>query len=247
MPRAPRIETAEAVHHVTAKSVSGRLLFRDDDDRRRYLALLAETVESRAWSVRSYCQMTNHLHLLVQTPREDLGLGMKAVHEEFAVFVNRKYGESGHLFGSRFNNKLVRSERHLVGCLRYIARNPVEAGMRAVASEWPWSAHRALAGLDEPPAFLDWKTALAVFGSVERGARSRYRELVATSRERLLAELRHEDPDGWLVTATCEYEVAIPELAEVLGVSRRTAYKRLAAARRRVGPVPGSPAASVAA
>src|SRR5215208_6070488 len=118
-----RVELAGGMHHVTAKSPSGRLLFRDEQDRRRYLELLEAEVRKRGWELLTYCQMTNHLHLLVMTPEPDLGLGIKAVHGCFALEVNRRHGEWGHIFGRRFDNRLVLTDGHLYGCLRYIARN----------------------------------------------------------------------------------------------------------------------------
>src|SRR5215213_4572053 len=118
-----RVELAGGIHHVTAKSPSGRLLFREASDRRRYLVLLAEQLRERAWELLTYCLMTNHLHLLVLTPQPDLGDGIKAIHERFAREMNRTYDGWGHLFGRRFHNEVVQTDAHLHGCLRYIARN----------------------------------------------------------------------------------------------------------------------------
>jgi hypothetical protein len=53
---------------------------------------------------------------------------MKAMHERFATELNRRHLQHGHVFGARFANRLVRTDRHLHGCFRYIARNPVEGG-----------------------------------------------------------------------------------------------------------------------
>src|SRR5215210_124597 len=116
-----RCEVAGGIHHLVGKSPSGRLLFRTDDDRRRYLVLLGEEVKRREWEVFTYCQMTNHVHLLVRTPEADLGDGVKIIHETFARECNQRYEEWGHLFGRRFFNGVVRSDRHFAGCMRYIA------------------------------------------------------------------------------------------------------------------------------
>lgn len=232
MPRTSRREEPGALHHVTARSPSGRLLFNDDRDRQRYLQLLAREIRARGWRLLSFCLLSNHLHLLVQTPQPDLGVGMKMVHAEFARRTNQARGEHGGLFGQRFYNGIVRSERHAVGCLRYIARNPVEAAVCRRAADWPWSAHRALAGLCAPPPFLDVRAAYEHLGESADEARANYARLVAMSSAELLADLARQRSVSWLTDARDDFGVSIEDLTEFLGLSRAATYARLRAARR---------------
>ena len=238
MPRTSRRELAGAIHHITAKSPSRRLLFQDDDDHQRYLQLLAREIREREWRLLTYCQLSNHLHLLVETPDTDLGPGFKRIHEDYGRYVNRRREESGHLFGARFYNRVVRNERHLLACLRYIARNPVEAGICRDPREWPWSAHRALAGLAAPPSFLDIEAAYEHLGQDPREARLNYLRLVARSDQSLLADLELSHPDDWLRIARHDFEIPADAIASHLGVSRSTAYARLAKLNRNEGTVP---------
>jgi REP-associated tyrosine transposase len=225
-----RIEVAGGVHHVTAKCPSGRLLFRDVADGLRYLALLEAEVEKRAWELLTYCLMPNHLHLLLLTAQTNLGLGIKSMHERFAQEVNRRYGEWGHLFGRRYHNKIVESDAHLFGCLRYIARNPVEAGLTATAAEWRWSAHRTLAGLREPEPFVAVEHTLAYLQPDPVVARRDYRALAAKSNGELLAELRQTDP-RWPATAIDDFRVPIAVVADFMGLSLGRTYAAAAKAR----------------
>ena len=238
MPRPHRTEFPGALHHVTGKAPSGRVLFRDDLDRQRYLQLLAREIRERRWSVLTYCQLTNHLHILVRTPEPDLGLGLKRAHEDFARHFNRRHAEGGHLFGGRFHNRVVSTDRHVLGCLRYIARNPVEAGICRQPRDWPWSGHRALAGLAEPPVFLDIGAALAFLGADGGDARVNYLQLVAKSNEALLADLERTGSDQWLTHAVDDFFASVDEIAAFMGVSLATAYRRLAAARENQGSDP---------
>jgi REP element-mobilizing transposase RayT len=238
VPRHARIEFPGAMHHVTARAPSRRLLFHDDRDRQRYLQLLAREVREREWRVLTYCQLSNHLHVLIQTPQPNLGLGFKRLHEDFARHVNRRHAENGHVFGCRFYNGIVSNDRHVVGCLRYIARNPVEAGVCGHAAGWPWSAHSALAGLVDPPSFLDVAGAYAFLGADDAEARKNYIRLVASSNDALLAELARGDPDGWLINAVDDFAIPVSDIATFLGVSAATAYRRVAAARENEGTVP---------
>jgi REP-associated tyrosine transposase len=232
VPRLKRVEVAGGIHHVTAKAPYGRVLFIDDEDRVRYLGLLAKEVERRRWKVLTYCQMTNHIHVLVQTPEANLGDGMKSLHERFATDLNRRHRQHGHVFGARFKNRLVLSDRHLHGCLRYIARNPIEAGLCATAIEWRWSGHGALVGLSEPSGGIDVTAAMEWLGSSVGAARIAYQQLVAPNTDDLLDELARREPDTWLATAVDDFGISIDDLADRLGVHRVTVHRRLDAARR---------------
>jgi putative transposase len=214
------------------------VLFVDDLDRRRYLVFLAREVDRRGWSVLTYCQLTNHIHLLVRTPTTDLGDGFKKLHEDYARYLNGRHRLHGHVFGDRVYSGLVESDRHAVGCLRYIARNPIAAGICERARDWDWGAHRALAGLSDPPAFLDVQAAYAVVGADGAEPRSEYLRLVAGSDDRLLAELAHARPQTWPVAASDDFAIPIGAIASFLDVSPATAYRRVAAAREKEGTVP---------
>ena len=223
---------------MVAKSPSRRDLFHDDRDRRRYLELVGREVRDREWSVLTFCLMTNHAHLLVQTPSPDLGGGFKRIHEDYARSLNRRHDMSGHAFGARFYSELVRTDRHLIGCLRYIARNPVAHGACRRPRDWPWSAHRALAGRADPPGFLDAAAAYSHLGRTGAEARLTYLRLVARSDNALLSDLARPTSDRWMITAVDAYLIPVPQVAEFLGISVSTAYKRLASARENEGSGP---------
>jgi REP element-mobilizing transposase RayT len=217
------------------------MLFSDDRDRSVYLELLARESGRRGWSVLSYCQMTNHLHVLLRTPSTDLGAGFKRVHEVFARHINQTRAQHGHLFGSRFYNGLVQTDLHLLGCFRYIARNPVDAGMCAVPSGWRWSAHRALLGLSEPPSFLDLAGAHDLLGANGADPRLAYLQLVEPSDADLLAAMASHGKTDWVISAVDDLSIPIQEIARFMGVHPATARRRLSAAREqsaREGTVP---------
>jgi hypothetical protein len=139
---------------------------------------------------------------------------------------------------SRFYSGVVSTNRHVVGCLRYIARNPIDAGICRIARDWPWSAHGALAGLVEPPAFLDVGGAYEYLGANEQEARGNYLRLVSRSNPQLLAELETPGSDGWIINAVDDFAVPVDELGAFLRLGRTSTYDRLAKARRTVGTVP---------
>ncbi len=137
-----------------ARGNNGRPIYLDDRDRYEYLNLLEETVRRTAWHCMSYCLMDNHMHLLVETPRPNLGAGMQRLHGQYGRRFNDRYGARGHLFEGRFGAVRMKSDRQLYAALRYVALNPVEAGMCPRPEEYRWSSHAAtLAG--NPPSFVN--------------------------------------------------------------------------------------------
>jgi hypothetical protein len=144
----------------------------------------------------------------------------------------------GHAFGRRFGNRVVRTDSHLMGCIRYIAQNPVRHGACGQPRDWAWSAHRSLAGLAPVPAFLDIATVYSHLGGNAEEARLSYLRLVAMSDRALLSDLRDDGSDQWLITATDDFAIPVAEIAAFLRVGRTTAYERVAAARRTGGSVP---------
>jgi hypothetical protein len=65
----------------------------------------------------------------------------------------------------------MKSQAHLVAGIRYVVRNPIEAGMCARASQWPFCSFRATVGLAKPPPWLQVDMILDLFGGAEEFAR----------------------------------------------------------------------------
>jgi hypothetical protein len=167
---------------------------------------------------------------------------MKAIHERFARELNLRHREWGHMFGRRFDSRPVLSDKYLLGCLRYIARNPVAAGICGSPDDWPWSAHAALAGLSPAPSFLDTSASYALLGS-EADAHAGYRRLVAQSDQALLAALFRPGADNWLLDAVEDYSIPVEEIAAFLDRTTSSVYRRLRNARATGGTVPGGASA----
>jgi len=158
MARPLRIEYEGALYHVTSRGNAGVEIFLRDADRERFLQLLAAVIDRFGWICHAYCLMTNHFHLLIETPRPNLSKGMKHLNGVYTQWFNRQHARAGHLVQGRFKSILVEKDSYLLELARYIALNPVRAQMTRNAGEWHWSSYRATAGLIEPPGFLtvDW-------------------------------------------------------------------------------------------
>ena len=177
MPRKPRLELAGGIHHVYARGNRRQPIYLSDRDRTIYLELLAQVVKRQGWSCLAYCLMKNHVHLLVETPQANLGAGMGRMHGLYAQGFNKRYRHTGHLFQGRFGSVLVKTDAQLLQTARYIALNPVEAGLCETADDWPWGSHGAVRSGDGP-AWLDRAKLLAYFGAAGGDPRRVYEQLV---------------------------------------------------------------------
>jgi putative transposase len=140
MARPPRIQVAGGIYHVTSRGNRKQPIFHDDDDRNRFLGLRNRVVQRNGWHMHAYCLMTNHFHLLVATPQPNLSSGMQRLKSEYAAYFNERFALVGHLFEQRFGSRLIETEEHFRETLRYIALNPVRAGLCEHPSQWRWSS-----------------------------------------------------------------------------------------------------------
>jgi hypothetical protein len=86
---------------------------------------------------------------------------MRVLNAGYAVDFNRKYGRTGHLKGSPYGATLIEDDGHLLNCVRYIARNPVEAGLCDTPADWIWGSYRGCAGYDDGFPFVSEDVVLA--------------------------------------------------------------------------------------
>lgn len=188
MPRPPRVQVPGAVYRLTSRGNRREPVYLDDRDRRLFVWLLRQVVSRYGWICMAYCLMDNHFHLLVETPEPNLSLGMQRLKGAYGRCFNDRYGLVGHVFEGRFKSELVQRESHLLEAGRYIALNPVRAGLVRSAEDWPWSSYPATIGRCRPATFLSIDRLLEVHGEGWQ-ARARFKVFV----EERQAELAGED------------------------------------------------------
>jgi putative transposase len=178
MARMPREEVEGGIFHVFARGNRRQQIYLDDVDRRRYLAMLGSVVKQYDWRCLAYCLMENHVHLLLETPRANLGAGMQWLHGLYAQTFNERHGRSGHLFQGRYGSVRVTTDAQLWVLARYLALNPVKAELCERPGEWPWSSHGALIA-SRLPRWLDHPRLLEYFAAAGGDPPGRYRAMVA--------------------------------------------------------------------
>ena len=179
MARPLRTDFPGAVHHVTSRGNERRDIFYDDTDREMFLSFLGTAVRRFGWSLTAFVLMTNHFHLVIQTPEGNLSRGMHWLNGKYAGWFNRRHKRWGHLFGGRFKAILVEKETYFTNVLRYVVLNPVGAGMVERPEDYRWSSYRSTAGLEKAPEWLDIRAALDPFAPDAAVAVRYYREFVA--------------------------------------------------------------------
>ena len=165
MARPLRIEFPGAVYHVTSRGNARAPIFLGDPDRHLFLDTLGDVVEQHRWLCHAYCLMTNHYHLLLETPEANLSRGMRQLNGLYTQRFNRRHDRVGHIFQGRFKGILVERESHLLELARYVVLNPVRAGMVCAPEDYRWSSLRATLGLARAPAWLALRMLLESFGS----------------------------------------------------------------------------------
>jgi REP-associated tyrosine transposase len=178
MARALRKQVAGLTYHVTSRGNRREAIFRDEIDRYRFLGLLAGTVRRCEWLCHAYCLMTTHYHLLVTTPHPNLARGMQRLNGSHGSGFNSRHKLTGHVFQGRYHSVIVEREPQLLELVRYIALNPVRAGLCATPEDWPWSSYRYTLGLDEKPAFLARDFLLECFAENPERAPAQLRNFV---------------------------------------------------------------------
>ncbi|ROO26491.1 toxin RelE [Salinisphaera orenii MK-B5] len=182
MARPLRLEFAGALYHVTARGDRREPIYEDDEDRQAFLDVLADVADRFNWLVHAYCEITNHYHLLIETPDGNLSKGMRQLNGVYTQYSNRRHGRVGHLFQGRYKAILVQKEAYLLEVARYIVLNPVRADMTRSAGDWPWSSYRATAGRAGVPSFLTTEWILSTFGERLKESQLAYRRFVSEGR-----------------------------------------------------------------
>jgi REP element-mobilizing transposase RayT len=174
-----RLEYAGALYHVTARGNARQDIFFDDEDRRRFFGVLEPVVARFHLVLHAYCLMSNHFHLLVETPEANLSSAMGQLNGVYAQSFNRRHDRVGHLLQGRFKAIVVERDSNLLELARYVVLNPVRARLTRKPETYAWSSYRATAGLTPVPPYLTVEWVLSQFGRQRAAAERKYRAFVA--------------------------------------------------------------------
>ena len=180
MARPLRIELSGGLYHVTSRGDRREDIYFSDADHEAWLDLLGQVCKRFIWCCHAYCQMTNHYHVVVETPEGNLAQGMRQLNGVYTQYVNRTHGRFGHVFQGRYKSILVEKDSYLLELARYVVLNPLRAGMIKEIGDWPWSSYPAMIGVVPAPVWLQTDWLLGQFDSQQKQARKKYVDFVRT-------------------------------------------------------------------
>lgn len=183
MARPLRLEFEGALYHIISRGNARQKIFRTDADYRQFLKILSVVVERYSWLVHAYCLLSNHYHLLVETPQPNLSAGMRQLNSTYAQYFSRRHDRPGHLFQGRFKAYVVDKDSYLLELCRYIVLNPVKAVPVSSPGLWKWSSYRKTAGREEGSPFLHVERILSHFSSSKEEARKLYTKFISEGLE----------------------------------------------------------------
>jgi REP element-mobilizing transposase RayT len=213
-------------------------IFNSDQDRTTLLNVIGRAKRRYGWKVHAYCLMSNHYHLLTETPEPNIAAGMQWLNSTYAHRFNEKYERIGHLFQRRYADGIILTDEHLREVIRYIPLNPVRAGLCKRPEDWPWSSCRATLGYGLREPFLSVRPTLDGFSPDRDVALTLLREWIedgrreirSSNKKPLISLLRPGQPvTGDSLRAAQSNGYSLAEIANHLGVSKTTAWRQVVA------------------
>jgi len=147
MPKKKRIWYPGAVYHIMCRGNRRGEIFREEEDYWVYLSILEQVKNKYGFTLYSYCLMTNHMHLQMETKDVDIGNIMRSINLFFTKYFNNKYNLVGHLFQGRYKGEIITSDAYNLQTSRYIHLNPVKAKMVEDILDYPWSSYDIYMGM----------------------------------------------------------------------------------------------------
>lgn len=174
MAKKKRIWYPGAVYHITNRGNRRADIFRDEEDYQVYLSILQQTMDRYSYILYSYCLMTNHIHLQLETKDVEIWHIMRNINLLYTKYFNNKYNYIGHLFQGRYKSEVIESDSYNLETSRYIHLNPVKAGMVGNPIEYKWSSYGIYMGQKKSDLVNEHK----ILSYFKGNSRRLYREYV---------------------------------------------------------------------
>ncbi len=174
MARPLRLELSGGVYHVTSRGDGREDIYLSDADREAWLEVFGQVCARFNWVCHAWCQMTNHYHILIETPEANLAQGMRQLNGVYTQRFNRAHARVGHVFQGRYKAILVERDSYLLELARYVVLNPLRANMVERLEAWPWSSYLATCGQTVSPPWLQMDWILGQFGQRRSSAIAKY-------------------------------------------------------------------------
>ena len=169
-------------------------IFRDEQDKLRFVEILQAKKERDRFYLHAFCLMDNHVHLMISEGTEDLSKVMKRINVSYVYYFNQKYKRVGHLFQDRFKSENVEEEPYLLALARYIHQNPLKAGMVRKVSDYKWSSYNGY--MHENNYFakmLDMDIVLNLFSSHKQTAKKEFAKFMNEESDEIFIDIKEQE------------------------------------------------------
>lgn len=187
MARPLRIVFEGAIYHVTVRGHSRATMFADNGDRRRFLERLAYDAEAFGVRLYAYCLMSNHYHLVLETPHANISSFMQSLQTSYHLYYNLRHRRSGAVSQGRFKTRLVEGDAYLLNLTRYVHLNAVQTKQARNLSlkqrlhalrSYPWSSYRGYIGRECRKDWVRYEPMLALVAANGFKGTNGYRRFV---------------------------------------------------------------------
>jgi putative transposase len=183
MPRSPRLYAPGGTMHVVARCNNREFYFGAQEDFQVLLDHLGEMSSTYGVRLFGYTLMSNHIHLLLQSPDVDaLGRPMRWLMTQTARTFHRLRNRCGHFWERRFRACLVEDDLYALAALRYMDRNPVRAGIVEDPTNYAWSSCASYA-LGTANRLIQFHPSYLGLSRYARVRQRHYRAILAPSSE----------------------------------------------------------------
>lgn len=141
MSRTPRKKSESGIYHIMLRGINQQVIFEDDEDYFKFIETLKKYKAISGYKIFAYCLMSNHIHILLKTEKEDIDIIIKRIAGSYVYWYNWKYYRKGHLFQDRFKSEPVENDECFLTVLRYIHRNPIKAGITGEVDKYLFSSY----------------------------------------------------------------------------------------------------------
>jgi len=180
MPRKSRIDAPGALHHIIARGIDRRDIFKDDKDRDNFLERLGDILAKTQTFCFAWALIPNHFHLVLKTGATPISTVMRRLLTGYAVSFNRRHRRYGHLFQNRYKSILCQEDTYLLELVRYIHLNPLRAGIvnnLRTLDKYRYCGHAVILR-KRKNNWQNTEYVLRMFAKKVSKARNRYREFV---------------------------------------------------------------------
>jgi len=176
---APKLRPVHAgLYHVASGATQPDPFFRDPVDRGIFLVELAAMLRRERVVCVSFCLMTTHYHAIFDAEEAGVPAAMQRLNWHYARRANKRHGRLGHAVGRRYMCNPIEDDAHLLDAFRYVALNPVEAGLCKRPQDWRWSSYATTIGLRAGGSLIDDRRVVGCFGRPRATAIQRLRGFV---------------------------------------------------------------------